>query len=114
MMPEWIGWKTLPPVGNDWNMVMPGGPGVYEVRRVANGALVAFGSSGDVARELLALRPGRVSRLRAMLPGARAANDDLEFRVCPAGSLDEARKMAAHLRDRRDVYWRTHKVRVWA
>ena len=44
MIGRWMDWKRLPKAERGEHIEAPIGPGVYEVREAATGALFAFGS----------------------------------------------------------------------
>jgi hypothetical protein len=92
-------------------MQAPVGPGVYEVRRISNGEVVAFEHSGNVARDLAAFRP-RPSRLPWARPFERSEDavraGEFEYRTCSASTTSEAKEMARHLLGRREIYLRRH------
>jgi hypothetical protein len=106
MTTSWTIWKSFPAA--DGLMEVPVGPGVYEVRNSNDGAMVAFGHSASVARDLADLLPdpnpgvvGRLFRRRLVY-----RSSDLEYRTWPASSKQEARSIAERLRGRRDVFMR--------
>jgi hypothetical protein len=111
----WTTWKHFPDPQRGELMQAPISPGVYEIRRISNGEVVAFDHSGNVARDLSAFRP-RPSQL----PWARsfereeaaARAEEFEYRTCAATSKAQAKEMARHLLGRRDLYLRRHYA--WA
>ena len=92
-------------------MQAPIGPGVYEVRRISNGEVVAFEHTSNVARDLAAFRP-RASRLPWARPFERSEEavraSEFEYRTCSAATATEAKEMARHLLGRREIYLRRH------
>jgi hypothetical protein len=104
MQLAWSSWKPFPDPRRGGSIEAPIGPGVYEVRRVANGDLVAFGHAGNVALALAALRKPaprfRLFRSRDLVA------EELEYRTCPAHSADQAKAIAAYLREQIHNYWR--------
>jgi hypothetical protein len=103
----WTSWKRFPDSQRGELMQAPVGPGVYEVRRISNGEVVAFGPSASVARDLAAFRPA-ASRLPWARPFEReeaaARASEFEYRTCSALSKHEAKEMARHLQGRREIY----------
>jgi len=111
----WTIWRCFPESQRGELIQAPVSPGVYEVRRISNGEVVAFGASSNVARELSAFRP-RASRLPWARPFERgedaARASEFEYRTCSAASKHEAKDMARHLMGRREFYLRRRLV--WA
>ena len=111
----WTTWKHFPDPERGELMQAPIGPGVFEIRRISNGEVVAFDHSSNVARDLSAFRP-RPSRLpwaRAFERGQEAARaSEFEYRTCAAASWREAREMARHLLGRRAISLKRHYA--WA
>ena len=108
MIGNWTSWKTFPSAARGESVEAPIGPGIYEVRNMATGDLVAFDAAANVARALSALRK-KPSRGWAKLFGGRrnsAHGSDLEYRTCAASSVNEAKMMVQALVGRRQVYWR--------
>jgi hypothetical protein len=109
MTGNWTTWKSFPDARQGGQLEAPIGPGVYEVRDTTSNAMVAFGHSGSVARDLAKLLPGAPRGLFTSL-FVRAASsvppENLEYRTWPAATLGDARLNADRLRGRRDVYMR--------
>jgi hypothetical protein len=107
----WTTWKRFPDPQRGELMQAPISPGVYEIRRISNGEVVAFDHSGNVARDLSGFRP-RPSRLPWARPFERdeaaARASEFEYRTCSAASYSEAKEMARHLLGRREFYLRRH------
>jgi hypothetical protein len=103
----WTPWKHFPDSQRGELMQAPVGAGVYEIRRISNGEVVAFGASASVARDLAAFRPA-ASRMPWARPfereAAAARASEFEYRTCPASTKQEAKEMARHLRGRREIY----------
>ena len=107
MIGNWSGWKKFPNAGE--HVEAPIGPGIYEVRKMSTGDMVAFGVAGNIAQALTALLRKSPWRPWGKLFGrSRAAwrDNHLEYRTCPASSMREAKVMAQALLGRRQVYWR--------
>ncbi len=116
MVANWTAWKSFPDPRQGGQLEAPIGPGIYEVRDNSNGAMIAFGSSGSVARELARLHPAAPRGIFASLfgePQPQVDLDNLEYRTWAAGSLAEARGNADRLRGRREVYMR-RRNHAWA
>jgi hypothetical protein len=109
MTSTWTTWKSFPNPRQGGQLEAPIGPGVYEVRDASSNAMVAFGHSGSVARDLAKLLPGAPRGLFTTL-FVRAATsvplEDLEYRTWPAATLQDARSNADRLRGRRDAFLR--------
>ena len=109
MIGNWSSWKRFPNAERGEHVEAPIGPGIYEVRKISNGDLVAFDASANVAHALSALigKSSSFSWSRLFGGGRNAWKDtDLEYRTCAASSVNEARVMAQTLLGRRQVYWR--------
>jgi len=106
----WTTWKRFPDPQRGELMQAPISPGVYEIRRISNGEVVAFDHSGNVARDLSAFRP-RPSRLPWARPFEReevASAEEFEYRTCAASTKAEAKEMARHLLGRRELFLKRH------
>jgi hypothetical protein len=107
----WTTWKHFPDSQRGELMQAPVSPGVYEVRRISNGEVVAFGAAGNVARDLSAFRP-KASKLPWARPFERseagAQASEFEYRTCSAATKDEAKDMARHLLGRREIALKRH------
>lgn len=109
MIGNWSSWKRFPNAARGEHVEAPIGPGIYEVRLISTGDLAAFDAAGNVAHALSALlRKSSAFSWARLFGGGR--NDwqemDLEYRTCPASSINEAKVMAQALLGRRQVYWR--------
>ena len=84
------------------------GPGVYEVRHVDTGELIAFGHTGNVANAIGELKLNGNAGMFARLfnPSASIPVSELEYRVCAANSRAEAKVAASRLSGLRQQYWR--------
>ena len=109
MICNWSRWKRFPNLERGEHVEAPIGSGIYEVRSISTGDLVAFEASSNVAQALAVLArgstPGRWAKMFGNGRNAQQSND-LEYRTCPASSLREARTMVNALVGRRQVYWR--------
>lgn len=107
MTRSWGMWRAFPNPELGESIAAPIGPGLYEVRHTLTGELVSFGHTNNVARELLALVPDSslMSWIRFFArPPIQFLITELEYRTCPARSLDEARSIADRLTGRREAY----------
>lgn len=121
MIKSWSSWKRFPDGARGESIEAPIGPGVYEVRRADNGALVAFGHSGNVANTISELkvenrRSGWISMLRRRLGNLPPVPPDnnLEYRTVAAASRAEAKTAARRLIGLRQTYWRRRTMPDWA
>jgi hypothetical protein len=113
----WTHWRPFSDPRRGGVTEAPSGPGVYEVRKIADGELVAFGYSGRVAQELSKLRPNPASpswMRQSMRKLSEHAPSELEYRTCPAATKDEAKMMARSLLARRQVFFRRRLNPAWA
>ncbi len=108
MTSTWTDWQNFPDPRSGGRLDAPIGPGVYEVRDNTTNAMVAFGSSSSVARDLSKLLPGAprslFGGLFSKMPSVPLEN--LEYRTWAAATLADAHGNAARLRGRREVYMR--------
>lgn len=106
-MSNWSAWKRFPNPKRGGYVEAPIGAGLYEVRRISNGALFDFNASGNVALALSNLGARR-SGLRALLGRGTPPLplDDLEYRTCPSESLALARTAAERIVGRREAFVR--------
>ncbi|MGH6684799.1 MAG: hypothetical protein ACRECA_12935 [Pseudolabrys sp.] len=117
MMQTWSGWKRFPDVNSGEHVEAPMGPGVYEVRHMLSGRVMAFGHAGNVVRAISGLRlNGGVSPLARFFGRqplvSRVA--DLEYRTCAAASRADARTTAQRLMGLRQTAWRRRMDLGWA
>ena len=103
-MLNWTTWKRFPDPRRGESIEAPIGPGVYEVREVASGDVVAFDHADSVARALATLRkpPPRAWLFRR----SKLNGGELEYRTCAAASHSDARVMVEQLRRQLQAYWR--------
>jgi hypothetical protein len=117
MMQTWSGWKRFPDINSGEHVEAPMGPGVYEVRHMLSGRVMAFGHAGNVARAISGLRlNGGVSPFARFFGRqplvSRVA--DLEYRTCAAASRADARTTAQRLMGLRQTAWRRRIDLGWA
>jgi hypothetical protein len=109
MIGNWTNWKRFPNVERGEHVEAPIGPGIYEVRDMSTGDLVAFDATANVAHAVSALLRKQPLRAWAKLFGIQRSavrGNNLEYRTCAASSVTEAKMMAQALLGRRQVYWR--------
>jgi hypothetical protein len=106
MIGRWAEWKRFPKAERGEHVEAPIGPGIYEVREAATGALFAFGAADSVAQALagLTLKPGL---FRSWLGrGEDVGNLNLEYRTCATTTRAEAKIAAEGMIDRRETWLR--------
>src|SRR5262245_23333853 len=116
MVNGWTSWRRFPLAGLNETIEAPIGPGVYEVRHMASGELMAFGHTGNLAQTLATIGPqphrplwrALFSRRNGKHPG------DVEYRTCTTVNRREAKIVARQLRSRRAAYWRSRQTWTWA
>lgn len=109
MIGNWTGWKRFPNAQRGELVEAPIGPGIYEVREVSSGELVAFAASANVATALSSLLRKPPSHAWTKLFGEENASwqgHDLDYRTCSAGSVGEAKMMLQCVLGRRQAFWR--------
>jgi hypothetical protein len=110
-------WKQFPDPQRGGVIEAPIGPGVYEVRRIANGEPVAFGYSKKVAQDLLRLRPAPTapSWMRRLMRGtAGLTPSELEYRTCAATTIGDAKSIARGMLGRRQIQFMRRAHLAWA
>ena len=109
MVQSWSVWKRFPDAQSGGVVEAPIGPGVYEVRHMMTGRVVAFGSANNVANAISELKVnGGVStfaRLFGKQPLVPPVND-LEYRTYAAASRAEAKTAASRMQGLRQSAWR--------
>lgn len=114
MVSVWTTWKLFPLAAHGEHIQAPIGPGLYEVREVGSGELIAFGHTANVAQALAGLAPLTAAAplwKRALgLAPSRSGRRDLEYRTCATRNRSEARLMAEQMLGRRQAYWRRTMV----
>jgi hypothetical protein len=88
------------------------GPGLFEVRHIANGEQIAFAMSANVAGGLSTLITPSASGLRSIFARKRIVHRpiDLEYRTCMTASLSEARAEMDRLNGLRRAYIQGRRV----
>lgn len=107
-MRTWTTWKRFPDVHSGDLVEAPIGPGVYEVRHVETGEVIAFGHAGNVANAIGDLKLNGNAGLFAKLfnPSASIPVSELEYRTCATATKSEAKVAASRLSGLRQQYWR--------
>jgi hypothetical protein len=107
-MRTWTSWKRFPDVHSGGLVEAPLGPGVYEVRHVETGEVIAFGHAGNVANAIGELKLNGNAGMFARLfnPNASIPVSELEYRTCATASRSEAKVAASRLKGLRQQYWR--------
>jgi hypothetical protein len=117
MGPSFTAWKQFPDSQRGGVVEAPIGPGVYEVRLIANSEPVAFGYSKRVAQDLSRLRPNTTapSWMRRLMRDAEGLTpSELEYRTCAAATLDEAKSIARGMLGRRQIQFMRRAHLAWA
>lgn len=117
MVRSWSGWKRFPEAGYSDKIDAPVGPGVYEVRHMLTGRMLAFGHATNVARALAELKVNGGVGIFARLIGRKPLVSrlaDLEYRTCAAASRSEAKSAAHRLMGLRQNAWRRRAEFGWA
>jgi hypothetical protein len=104
MISYWTEWKRYPRASRGEHLEAPIGPGIYEVRHAASGALFSFGAVDNLA-QALALLPVAPKSLTSWFSRRESANPpDLEYRTCATSSKADAKIAAERMIGRRDTY----------
>ena len=105
-MQSWTSWKRFPDAHSGGLVEAPIGPGVYEVRHVDTGEVIAFGHSGSVANSIGELKINGKAGLWAKMfhRSASIPVGDLEYRTCATSSKANARAAAERMIGRREAY----------
>jgi hypothetical protein len=106
----WSNWKRFPDAGSGDAVEAPIGPGVYEVRHMRTGRVIACGSARSVAHALSELKVNggvgsKLLRLFSRQPLVPPVSN-LEYRTCAATSRAEAKTAAHRLFGLRQTAWR--------
>jgi hypothetical protein len=106
MIGRWTEWKHFPMAERGEHLEAPIGPGIYEVRKAASGALFAFGAADSVAQDLagLTIRPRTFASWFGFKPAAGDAN--LEYRTCATSTRADAKVAAEGMINRRETWVR--------
>jgi len=115
-MQAWTNWKHFPDAQRGGLVEAPIGPGVYEVRHVDTGEVVAFGHAANVANAISDLKVAANTGVFARLfhRSASLPVNELEYRTCAAGSRSEAKTAASRLSGLRQQYWHKRMQLDWA
>ena len=105
MTTGWSDWKHYPRVTRGETIEAPIGPGIYEVRHAASGALFAFDAADSLVQAL-----AKLSAPKSLVSwfGKRAPVNlpDLEYRTFSTTTRANARIAQARMIDRRETYLR--------
>lgn len=104
MRPTWSEWKRYPKAARGEVLEAPIGPGVYEVRHMASGALFAFGAVDNIAQALAQLGNSSTPLMSWFGRRAPVTLPDLEYRTCATATRAEAKTVAARMVGRREAY----------
>jgi hypothetical protein len=104
MIANWTQWKNYPRAGRGDNIEAPVGPGLYEVRHAASGALFAFDAADNLAQALA--RIAAPKSLASWFGKGAPVLPELEYRTFPTTTRANARIAAARMIDRRETYLR--------
>ena len=105
MIGRWTDWKRFPRAERGEQLEAPIGPGIYEVRDAATGALFTFGAADSVAQTLagLTVRSRFASWFRI---GTPVRDLTLEYRTCATSTRAEANTAAEGMIARRETWLR--------
>lgn len=106
MIANWTEWKRYPRASRGENMEAPIGPGIFEVRHAASGALFAFDAADNLAQALAKLSAAPKSLTSWFGKGTPANLPELEYRTFSTTTRANARIAAARMIDRRETYMR--------
>lgn len=109
MLLAWGLWRSFPTSSpTSPSLDAPAGPGLYEIRRVSDGTLVAYGHAESVRETMKQFLPGAATRLRRLFSPYRKVwnSGALEYRTVAVSTADEARSIADRLEDRRMAFYR--------
>jgi hypothetical protein len=106
MIANWTQWKSYPRAARGENIEAPIGPGLYEVRHAASGALFAFDAADNLAQALAKLPVVPKSLASWFGKGVPANLPELEYRTFPTTTRANARIAAARMIERRETYMR--------
>jgi len=101
----WTEWKTYPRIARGETIEAPIGPGIFEVRHAASGALFAFDAADSLVQAL-----ARLASPKSLVSwfGRRAPVNlpELEYRTFSTTTRANARIAQARMIDRRETYMR--------
>jgi hypothetical protein len=106
MIANWTEWKRYPRASRGENIEAPVGPGIFEVRHTASGALFAFDAADNLAEALAKLSAAPKSLASWFGKGAPVNLPELEYRTFSTSSRANARIAASRMIDRRETYMR--------
>jgi len=104
MITAWGAWKRYPRVECGDKLEAPIGPGIYEVRVVATGAVFAFGAVDNLAEALSRVaNPPRLLKLFVIRRNASVL-PNLEYRICTTDTKKAAKIAADRMIGRREAF----------
>ena len=106
MMQSWSEWKRYPKAARGESIEAPIGPGLYEVRHAASGALFAFGAVDNLAQALAVLHTEPKSLVSWFTKREPVLLPDLDYRTCATSTKADARIAAESMLGRRENYMR--------
>jgi hypothetical protein len=106
MIGRWTEWKRFPKAERGEHVEAPIGPGIYEVREAATGALFTFGAADSVAQALAALAMPPRSFTSWFRANGLANTPNLEYRTCATSTKTEAKTAAEGMVNRRETWLR--------
>lgn len=106
-MNNWTNWKRFPDAHRGDLIEAPIGPGVYEVRHVDTGEVIAFGHAGNVAQAIGELKINGNAGMFGKLfyRSASIPVSELEYRTYAANTRAEAKVAASRMTGLRQQYW---------
>lgn len=104
MITTWGEWKRYPKAALGDKLEAPIGPGIYEIRHAASGALYAFGTADNLAEELARVGTPPRSLASWFVRRDPVHLPDLEYRTCATGTKANAKIAAARMIGRREAY----------
>lgn len=108
-MQPWSHWKRFPNAQVGDSVEAPIGPGVYEVRHMPTGNVIAFGHASNVAGALADLKVdgGDRSWLRLFRRDSeKPPVNELEYRTCATATRADAKVAVERMQKLRRSYWR--------
>lgn len=104
MITTWSEWKSYPRGVPGDRLEASIGPGVYEVRNVATGAVYAFGAVDNLAEALARIAAPPRSIASFFVKREPVNLPDLEYRTCVADTREQAKIAAERMIGRREAF----------
>ncbi|MDB5618571.1 hypothetical protein [Tardiphaga sp.] len=105
MITRWTEWKPYPRMARGEAIEAPIGPGIFEVRHAASGALFAFDAADSLVQALAKLAAPK-SLVSWFGIGGPVSLPELEYRTFSTTTRANARIAEARMIDRRETYLR--------